>query len=564
MNIYFIDEINKTVCLTFDFNSNIVNDIKACSYNSRWNPELEQWIIPIDEYSITKVSSLLKTYNFKKEVKEFGEDISVSYKKTEVDLAYLKGLCDAQGFLYEPRDYQLEALAYGLDKGNIINGDDVGLGKTFESILYAESSNSFPCLIVTPASVKAQWKKEYSKIIKGKRSVSFIESKETRKHKNDWNADVVIINYDILGKKQGTGTTMRFKELVETDWSMVIFDEAHFLKNKTAQRSKASKKITEISDDIKIQLLTGTVTTSKPVELWNLLKLIKVDHLIADDWYQFVRRYCGGYKGKFGWVTDGATNTLELNKKLRETCYIRREKRDVISEMPEVTRQIIQMPITNKKAIDSAVEDIIQYIEDTKGVESAEKAMEAEHLVALSVMRKLSIEGKYKAILQYLKDWKESGKKLVVFGIHKEQLQELSTKFKCPLIAGGVSSAKKHSIVENWLESDDIFLFANIASAGTGVDGLQKVCSNMLIIELPWMPSELIQVIGRLDRSGQEEAVTVTFALSDETIDKQMYEMLADKELVTEAVNKGIDIRKNGSGMRAVIHKIFKKKKGNN
>ena len=96
-------------------------------------------------------------------------------------------------------------------------------------------------------------------------------------------------------------------------------------------------------------------------------------------------------------------------------------------------------------------------------------------------------------------------------------------------------------------------------SAGTGVDGLQLVCSNMLIIELPWRPSDLTQVIGRLDRSGQEEPVTVTFALSDDTIDSEMFEMLADKELVTEAVNKGIDIKRNGSGMRAVMKKIMKK-----
>ena len=561
MRTYFIDSINKTVVFEFDFNKDIVNRIKGCDYNSRWNPELKQWIVPITEWSINKVSEVVQEFNFKRVEKDSESNIEFSYEKTEIDLAYLKGLCDACGFTYTPRDYQLEALGFGIEKGNIINGDDVGLGKTFESIMYAETTNSFPCLVIVPASVKYNWYEKWLEITNEKREVAVIESRETRKRKNNWNADVVIINYDIIGKKQGKGTTLKFPELVDSRWKMVIFDEAHFLKNKTSQRSQAAKRITKVSEEIIIQLLTGTATMSKPVELWNLLKLIKVDESIADDWYQFVRRYCGGYRGKFGWVTDGATNTLELNKKLRETCYIRREKREVLGEMPEVTKQVLQMPITNLRAIEAAKNDLIQYLTDTKGEEAAEAAMEAEHLVALGLMRNLSIEGKQKAIEQYLKDWKESGKKLVVFGVHKEPLEKLRDKFKCPLIAGGVTSKQKQEIIKAWVKSDDIFLFANIESAGTGVDGLQHVCSNMLIIELPWRPSDLTQVIGRLDRSGQEEPVTVTFALSDETIDNEMYEMLANKELVTEAVNKGVDIRKSGSGMREVMKKLFKKKK---
>lgn len=561
MRKFYIDNINKTVVLTFEYDEDIIRDIKNCDYNARWNPELQHWVIPVNEYSQSRILNIIKIYNFTKEKIEEQEDIKVSYEKDEVDYAYLKGLCDAIGFSYTPRKYQLESLGYALDKGNFINGDDVGLGKTFESIMYAETTNSFPCLVVVPASVKYNWLEKWEEINGGKRSISVIESKETKKHKNNWSADIVIINYDIIGKKQGRGTSMRFDELVDINWKMVIFDEAHFLKNKTSQRAKAAKKITLIDDDLKIQLLTGTATMSKPVELWNLLVLIKKENLIAEDWYQFVRRYCGGYKGKFGWVTDGATNTLELNKRLRSNCYIRREKREVMVEMPDVTQQVIQFSITNLKEIDRAREDLIQYIKETLGEEKAEAAMEAEHLVMLGLMRKLSIEGKYKSIELYLKEWKESGKKLLVFGLHKDPLIQLAEKFKCPLIIGGVSSKKKQEIVKEWQKSDDVFLFANMESAGTGVDGLQNVCSNMLIIELPWRPSDLEQTIGRLDRSGQKEPVTVTFALSDSTIDKEMWEMLIDKETVTKAVNRGVDVKRNGSGMRAVIKKMLKKKK---
>ena len=175
-------------------------------------------------------------------------------------------------------------------------------------------------------------------------------------------------------------------------------------------------------------------------------------------------------------------------------------------------------------------------------------------------MRKLAIEGKLKAIERYLADWKVSQIKLLVFGIHKEQLQYLSNKFKCPLIAGGVPSTKKRTIVKQWLQSDDVFLFANMQSAGTGVDDLQKVCSNMVILELPWKPADLTQVFGRIERSGQRYATTATFLLNDQTIDQEMWDMLAHKELVTEAVNKGVDVRKTSSSMIHVMKSIVNKK----
>ena len=560
MNRFYIDKINKTLNLTFEFDNEIVNRIKACDYNTRWNAEFKQWIIPVNAYSKARAIQIIKDYNFQQVEQVFEEDVVVSYKQTEVDYAYLRGLCDSRGFTYEPRDYQLEALGYALEKGNIINGDDVGLGKTFESIMYTETTNSFPCLVVVPASVKYNWQEKWLEITGNKREVAVIESSPKKSSPNNWNSEVVIINYDIIGKKQGKGATVKFEELIKTDWSMIIFDEAHFLKEKTSQRSMAAKKITK--GDMKIQMLTGTAVMSRPVELWNLLVLAKRETQIAKDWMQFITRYCGGYRGKFGWVTDGATNVIELNRKLREVCYIRREKRDVLSELPDITKQIIQVPITNKTKIKRAVNDLIEYIRDTKGDESAEKAQEAEHLVALGTLRKLAIEGKMKAIELYLRDWKmaENGK-LLIFGIHREGLDYLSTKFKSMLIAGGVSSIKKQEIVKSWIANDDMFLFANMQSAGTGVDGLQKVCSNMLILELAWRPSDLTQAIGRLDRSGQKSSTTVSYMLSDETIDNEMWSMLSDKEQVTEAVNKGVDIRRNKSGLKAVMKKILKKGK---
>lgn len=553
-NEFYIDDINKTVNFTFPFNEEIKNKLKNCDYNSRFNDESKEWIVPITEYTKPIILQIVKEYSFIKKVLKIEEDFV--YVKPDYDYSYLKGLCDSKGFMYEPREYQLEALGYALEKGSFINADSVGLGKSFESIMYADVTNSFPCLTITPASIKHDWGFKWKEICKGRYSVSVIESNSK---KNDWNADVVVINYDILGKKQGTGATVRFKELMETDWKSIIIDEAHFLKQSKSIRSRAAKMILK-NRDCKVQMLTGTAIMSRPIELWNLLVLLGKEKLIATDWMGFARRYCGAYKGKFGFVTDGATNVMELNDKLRKNLYIRREKEDVLKELPSVIKQVIQLPITNKAKINKATKNFIEYIKESKGNEAADKAMEAQHLVAISELRKLSIEGKFKAIDQYLKDWKtNSEEKLLIFGIHREFLEKLSRKYGSMLISGGVSSKKKQEIVSSWISNDEQFLFANMQSAGTGIDGFQKVCSNMIIVELPWKPSEIEQTIGRIHRSGQSNTPYVNFMLSDETIDKDMFSMLESKERITSAVNRGIDIKRAGSSLGQVIKSILKK-----
>ena len=553
---YRIDKRNKAVILTFKPDKQLIERLDKERFQAYWNYELKHWIVPVEEWSKNHILEFIKSEGFIHKPLPVEVLQKFNYFIADNIKAKLKELCIKRGFTYTPREYQLDSLHYGLSKRNFINGDDVGLGKTFEAIIYAEATNSFPCIVICPASVKYNWAEKWQEIVGPHRTISVIESAPTKKNPNNWDADVVVINYDITAVKKGKGATVKFTELLSTDWKMFIYDEAHFLKEEKAQRSRVAKLMTKKSEAI-IQLLTGTATMSRPSELWNLLVLIKKDHLISDNYTQFTLRYCGAYKAKYGWVTTGATSTIELNKRLRETCYLRREKRDVLKELPDIETVIIQMAVSNMKDIKAAESDIIQYIRDTKGEESAERAMEAEALIALGTLRKLAVEGKLKAIEQYLRDWKVGGKKLVIFGLHREPLEYLAEKFDSKLIAGGVSSKKKQQLVKEWQVNDDVFLFANMQSAGTGTDGLQNICSNMLIIELPWRPSDLEQVVARIERSGQTEPMTVRYMLNYETIDRDMWEMLESKEANTEAVNKGIDVVEQESGMRMVMKKLL-------
>lgn len=552
MNVFYLDNVNKTINLTIDYNKVLIQDIKDCDFNSRFNPEHKQWIIPINDYSKLKIKQLLVEHGFSKVTRASEREVRGEYSISDKRLAYVQGLCASKDFAYSPRDYQYDCLSFCLDKGNVLIGDDVGLGKTFESILYTEVTNSFPCIVVVPSSVKYNWKKKWLEITKGRRDIAVIESKETKKHKNNWSADVVIINYDILSKM--------INEIMSTDWRMQIYDEGHFLKEAKSTRSKMARKMTKTSKAI-TQLLTGTAMTSRPEELWNLFEVLKVSHMISSNWKKFIYRYCGAYHSNFGLVTDGATNTMELNRKMREGFYIRREKEDCLPNLEKPIIETVYVPITNITAIRKAINNLIEYIRETVDSDAADRAAEAEHLVAIGVLRKLSIAGKKKAIISYLNDWIKihPNKKLLIFGVHREVLGELAEKYNSPIINGGVSSEKKQNIVDEWQKSKDLFLFANISAGGTGVDGLQLVCSDMIIIELPWNISDLEQVIGRISRSGQEKKPHIRYVLSDDTIDIDMWDMLADKQRVAESVNKGKDVVKQKSGLRDVMNRIFKR-----
>ena len=233
MRTFYLDSLNRTANFKFEFNKEISDSIKNASYSSRWNPELGIWVMPIDNWTKDTILYIVKKFDFKQIAEPQEDDVQMDYSIGVIDLSYLKGLTDAKDFAYTPREYQLECLGFCLDKGSVLIGDDVGLGKTFESIIYTETKNLFPCLVVTPASVKEQWKEKWEEITKEKREVSTIRSNPTKKKPNNWNADVVVINYDIIGKKQGRGATYKFPELKDTKWKSVIFDESHFLKNKT-------------------------------------------------------------------------------------------------------------------------------------------------------------------------------------------------------------------------------------------------------------------------------------------------------------------------------------------
>lgn len=473
----------------------------------------------------------------KAEIKPFKELLS----RKDIEL-----LIENLPLLKKPRSYQMDYLYYAVNHGNHINGSGVGCGKTKMAIFYTEMLSLFPCMVVCPASVKSGWLREWKETNPDRR-VSIIS---TSSPPEDFEADVIVINYDILGKRVTkengkTSLEIRLDGMKKKSFSLVIADEIHFLKNRKSIRSKSFKKLAHKVPSV--IGLTGTLIMNRPAELLNILMLIeRIKEIAPDDQYHhyFFERYCNMKETNFGMDISGASNIKELNRLLKECCYFQVNKRDALKELPPISENVVECEITNKRAYKKAKGDLLQFIEDKfKDEEKVEKAARAEFLVKLSTLKQLSLEGKEKFIKKWVEEWMEANEeeKLLVFASQSTILTKIAGEFKEGLlITGSTTTKKRDEILQKFfLQKESRLLFANIGCLGTGVDGLQKVCSNMAILELPPRPSDLVQVIGRLERSGQENPVTIQYLLSPETIDQDLWEMLKGKKDVTDMLNKG-------------------------
>lgn len=552
MNYYYKD--NQYWYVGFRYDERLIKEIKRF-VGAGYNPENKEWYIPFTLPTVAPLQKWLHDNGFVEGMNYYPSKRVLEYQEPPViitpeDVAIA---CKELGFKRMPRPYQCEGIAYMINHGNCINGDDCGLGKTGQTIATLELMDAFPALVITPASVKYNWKKEWEKW-NPTRTVGVVGRKK-KFNENVWQNDVIIINYDILGERGLDKPTAKFKELLKKRWASCVMDEIHFLKSEKALRTKMAKKIVKTVPHV--WGLTGTLTQNKPADLIQPFTIIRRFEDIFGSTKEFKYRYCNAKMTVFGMDCSGFSNLEELHELLRMGGYIRRNKRDVLDELPPMVEQTIDVPISNTREYRKAENNLLEYLEKID-INKVNSAVNAPHLVMIQTLKQLSIEGKLPFITTYIKEWLEAneGEQLLVFGVHRMPLQQLAEYFKAPLIQGGVSADKKQQIVNEFSNGGHRLLFANIQSAGTGTDGLQDNCSNLVYIELPDKSTELEQANARLERMGQRNSINITYLLSPDTIDADIKEMVADKGMITGLVNKG------GNENELLTKKFLLKKNG--
>lgn len=440
-----------------------------------------------------------------------------------------------------------------------------------------------PAIIMCPSTLKYNWAKECIKwmdnpnvyVINGRYNKNF--SIEDFSYKSSKNGKIFIVNYDIISnsteKYIDDDGKQKKKFLKNTGWEsyfkgkakVLVLDEVHYLKNPDSHRTKAVNKVARSTDHV--IGLTGTPIVNRPIEIFNVLKLINPQ--IFPSFFKFAQKYCDAKHNGFGWEYSGAINTKELHDILSREIMIRRLKKDVLKQLQEKTKIVIPLELTDKSSYIQASENFLDWVHDNFDFEKAQKAENAQALTKLALLKQLILDQKLDQCIQWISNFLETGEKLVVFATHQKVIHRLMKLYKefekekdgiAVKIDGSLNAIQKQHAVDLFVQYPQCRLcVGNIKAAGTGVDGLQKVCSNAAFLELPWTPGDLEQTEDRIHRIGQNDGAMIYYLLCQDTIEEDILEMLSDKSKILNSVLDGNDITDDTS-ITALLKNLTKKR----
>lgn len=525
---------NTKLEISFSYDEELLKDLKKLDMFKKYNRENKIWeFFNLITDNVLKVVEFGKKWNLEidTQILDFLEIQNKEVKEVAKVEGKVERLEKYQVKYSFASHYQLEALDWVLQKKKIYIGDTMGLGKTLETLISIDYTDK-KAVVFCPNSLKYNWGLEIEKFVKN-RSYQILTSKNKTIDTIE-DKDIYILNYDIIEKL--------LPVLKQINFDFLVLDEAHMVKESKTKRFKAIKELLETKNPEYRVLLSGTCITNRPKELVPQLEILGVLHKIVDKPWNFFMRYCGAYRTNFGWDMSGASHTQELHSKLTETCYIRREKEQVLKDLPEKRRNNIYLEISNRKEYNQALNDLITYLREEK---DKEINTNAQHLVQIEVLKQLVAKGKLEAVKEWIDNVLANDEKLVIFGHHKEIIKELKIAYPTALIIDGGTSVEDRQLAVNEFQNniDKKLMICSIKSASVGLT--LTASSNVAFIELPWTPAELDQAEDRCHRRGQLNNVNAYYLLGKNTIeDSKIMPLIENKRAVFNAVARGEKVKR--------------------
>ena len=536
--------------LSFNYKISIIERVRQIP-GRRFDGARKVWIVP------TRSRVDLERMLYQIQQFENINWVSGTTKKEE-DIAYdvpeLPDLTIPHSLKIQPYPYQLKGIARGLELKRFMNCDEPGLGKTLQSIATINLANAFPCLVICPSSLKINWQREWEKFTDKKAMVL------TDKVRDTWTFfyqtgmhQVFIVNYESLKKyfvqriKKAEGWTLRdveFRNSINL-FKSVIIDESHRCKSASTQQAKFCKGICTGKEWV-IEL-TGTPVVNRPKDLIPQLAILnRMDDF--GGYKPFVNRYCSGQRE--------ASNLKELNFNLWKYCMFRREKSLVLTDLPDKIRQVNTCEITNRKEYMDAERDLIMYLQKYKDAddEKIEKALRGEVMVRINILRQISARGKVRDVIEFVKDFRENGKKIILFCSLHEVVDQLKRYFPTAVsVTGRDSQDEKQRAVDAFQNNPKAdIIICSIKAAGVGLT--LTASSNVAFVEFPWTYADCCQCEDRAHRIGQKDSVTCYYFLGRRTIDEKVYRIIQEKKNIANAVTGSTeDIEENIVDMVARI-----------
>lgn len=436
----------------------------------------------------------------------------------------------------KPYKYQQQAIDLFWQTKRLLVGDEVGLGKTVTAIGALTKQECLPALVAVQPHLTDQWKNQIEKftnmkvhVIKKGKPYSLPE------------ADVYVCKYTVVYKWIDVLTAMTFKTF--------ILDEIQEVRRQESRKHQACKVVADECEYI--MGLSGTPIFNYGFEVWTLFNVINPG-LLADE-TSFRREWCG--------YMDKVSDPVALGSFLRDSySYIRRTKYDeeVKSELPPVNK-IVHTVGFDQKAIDSMEDEAKTLALQVLQGEFVERGQAARELSIL--VRKKTGISKAKDVANYVKMICENGEKVLLAGWHRDVydiwMKELAD-YNPVMYTGSETPSQKQKNKQKFVDGESQVMIISLRS-GVGLDGLQDVCSYVVIGELDWTNAVHEQVIGRIYREGQGNQVNAIHLVSDSGSDPVVMDILALKKSQQDGINDPMNMGKKQTSDDSIIKELAKR-----
>lgn len=435
-------------------------------------------------------------------------------------------------------DYQKATLDYLLARRGGIDGDQPGLGKTITAIAYCNEREAQRILVICPASVRIQWGEQ----IKRFSVIPHIKVSVMLKVKDGIHPTA---HYQVLSYDAARNPAI-IRAISKYQWDVMIADEAHKMKDINTLTSRAilgntrgeyhhgDIKVPAISKHCREHVaLTGTLLLNRPSECWNLLRFF--DHQAIDfaSEEKFKERYnrqadMKTIEGK-RFKLESTSLENELQNRLRVNVLARHEKKDVLTFMHPPRFSIVRCEETGTVKGALNAEGLLGL-----DIEEIQTTKDFEILGHIAEVRRIMGTALAPQIAEYASDFLDgSDEKLCIFAWHIDVLdifENQLSKYGVARIDGRKSANARQRAVDDFVGNANTRVFVgNIQAAGTGLDGLQKVCSRCYLAEPDWVPAQNEQAVSRLDRIGQNEIVSAEIFVAPGSISEKILTRALEK-----------------------------------
>lgn len=516
-----------------------------------------------------------------KQIKDRGLlDVITSYK----DSPDVDKMLEAVGWQGKAKlfPFQRVGIEYGMRTGyRYILSDEVGLGKTVQAVALSALSKATMTLVVCPASLIPNWKREIVKWL-GPTQIAVLKGSDP----TAWIIDLmmgprfVIVSYDTLGRrkvdeklhqhtyegsyksfsKEKTVTYPVVDILSKLPIQMVLMDEVHYAKNVKSNRTKALLKFCEITSAQRLIPMTGHPIMNRVPELYPLLNIVQPGQFGSEE--KFTNRYWNSSSKR-------ATHVDELHKLIKHV-FLRRRKKDVFEDLPQKQR------ITEFYELDDR--DRSKYTQTQAGLYTALAEYDPDEIGGqqmgmMSILAELMRLKQICAAAKSRSRTPELAMELTTSGdndgVHNKVLIFTGFKGTCYTIARKLGPAalcmvdkkkvkdKKNPSHFKWgfvtkdvperdalvqqFQNDPSIKYLVVTEKSTREGHNITAAGHVVFNDLFWTPSAHEQAEGRAHaRVGDMHGITAHYLVAEETIENKIMDLLAAKMAIIEEVIEGV------------------------